>query len=197
MRHKPDRWMHAARHRNAVAAVRDRLGRASRDGGHVLVVCYGNICRSPYAAAVIRRALAPLAVPVTSAGIVGAGRPVPAFAHESAQRRGEDLTAHRSQPLSPTLVRDAALIIVMDTEQRELVKRRYVCDASAIVLLGDLDPAPIMKRAIRDPYAQSADVFEEVFTRIDRCGAVLAGCADSITPGGHAAPGSGAAALSA
>jgi protein-tyrosine-phosphatase len=171
LRHRPDRWLHPVRHRRAMAIVRERLRGTDR---RVLVVCYGNICRSPYAAAVIRRVLAPLGVKVDSAGIVGAGRPIPSHAHASAMRRGEDLSAHRSQLLSPRLVRGAALVIVMDAAQRDLVLARYVVDPASVVLLGDLDPTPILKRAIRDPYDQSPEVFEEVFARIDRCGEAIA-----------------------
>lgn len=194
IRHKPDRWLHRARHRRAVLAV---AGRVQHPEARVLVVCYGNICRSPYAAAVIRRALAPRGVPVDSAGIIGAGRRIPAHAHATALKRGADLSAHRSQLLTPALVRAASLIIVMDTAQRDHVLRSYVCDPSAIVLLGDLDPEPIEKRAIRDPYDQSLEVFEEVFARIDRCGAVIAGCAGAGAAGDTGAPEPAAASLSA
>ncbi len=171
LRHKPDRWLHPARHRRATAVVRDRV---HRPDARVLVICHGNICRSPYAAAVIRRALAPLGVPVDSAGIIGGGRRMPAHAHTSALRRGEDLSEHRSQLLTPALVRAATLVIVMDGAQRDHVMRSYVCDPGAIVLLGDLDPEPIEKRAIRDPYDQTLEVFEAVYARIDRCGACIA-----------------------
>lgn len=179
IRHKPDRWLHASRHRRAAAVVRARV---HRPGARVLVICHGNICRSPYAAAVIRRALESLGVPVDSAGIIGGGRRIPAHAYASALARGEDLSTHRSQLLTPALVRATTLIIVMDTAQRDHIVRSYVCDPTSIVLLGDLDPEPIEKRAIRDPYDQSLEVFESVFTRIDRCGAVIAGCAAGDRP---------------
>jgi protein-tyrosine phosphatase len=188
IRHSPDRWLHRARHRRAVMAV---VARLQRPRARVLVVCYGNICRSPYAAAVTRRALEPLGVPVDSAGIIGAGRRIPAHAHATALRRGADLSTHRSQLLTPALVRGASLILVMDVAQRDHLVRNYVCDPAAIVLLGDLDPEPISKRAVRDPYDQSLEVFEEVFSRIDRCGAVIEACAAAAGagPAGPARPG--------
>jgi protein-tyrosine phosphatase len=167
LRHAPDRLLHAPRHRQALEDVR-----ALTPGGRVLVVCYGNICRSPYAAALLRRALEHSGIAVESAGFVGPNRGVPAFAAATAGRRGTDLSAHRSQLLSAGLVQAAQLILVMDSAQRARLQRDWPA-ASPVVLLGDLDPLPIAKRAIRDPYDQTREVFEEVFTRIERCTDVL------------------------
>jgi protein-tyrosine phosphatase len=168
LRHAPDRLLHKHRHRRAVAAI-PQLDVGSR----VVVVCYGNICRSPYTAAALRRLLDGTGVLVESAGFVGPGRPVPAHAHATALGRGDDMSAHRAQLLTEPMVRGAQLIVVMDTAQRARLIRRTP-DAPTLLLLGDLDPQPIAKRAIRDPYAQSLDVFAEVFDRIDRSTAVLA-----------------------
>src|SRR5438046_10580226 len=68
LRNTPDRLLHARRRREA----RGRL--AGRRPASVLVICHGNICRSPFAAALLARELAPHGIPVTSAGFVGAGR---------------------------------------------------------------------------------------------------------------------------
>lgn len=168
LRHAPDRLMHKQRHRRAIAAI-PKLEVGSR----VVVVCYGNICRSPYTAAALRRLLDGTGVLVESAGFVGPGRPVPSHAHTTALGRGDDMSTHRAQLLTEPMVRGARLIVVMDTAQRARLKRRTP-DAPTLLLLGDLDPQPIAKRAIRDPYAQSLDVFAEVFDRIDRSAAVLA-----------------------
>ena len=168
LRHVPDRLMHGRRHRRAIAAVPQL-----EDGSRVVVVCYGNICRSPYAATALRRRLAGTGVLVESAGFVGPGRPVPAHAHTVALGRGDDMSQHRAQLLTEPMVRGAQLIVVMDTEQRARLVRRTP-SAPPILLLGDLDPQPIAKRAIRDPYAQSIEVFAEVFDRIDRSVEVLA-----------------------
>ncbi|MHB1296936.1 MAG: arsenate reductase/protein-tyrosine-phosphatase family protein [Gemmatimonadaceae bacterium] len=157
------------RHARAIAAARQCAG------GGVLVVCHGNICRSPFAAAVLRRALAPDEIDVVSAGSVGPGRAVPQAAHACALERGEDLSAHRSQLLTRELLQAAGLVVVMDSAQRSLIVGRHGGEAARVVLLGDLDPEPIDKRAIRDPYAQSPEVFAEVFERIERCALVLAG----------------------
>lgn len=168
LRHTPDRWLHTQRHNRAV-----ELTPALIPGDRLLVVCYGNVCRSPFAAAVLQRALARTGIVVDSAGFVGPGRPVPLFAHVTALELGLSLTGHRSQVLTETMVRDARHIVVMDAAQRaQLTRRDSACPVPQ--LLGDLDPLPIAKRAVRDPWGQSLPVFAEVFARIERCAMVLA-----------------------
>src|SRR5205809_858865 len=62
LRHTPDRLLHARRRREARARL------AARRPASVLVICHGNIWRSPFAAALLARELAPHGLPVTSAG---------------------------------------------------------------------------------------------------------------------------------
>lgn len=178
IRHAPDRWLHTQRHRSAIEAVP-----ALAPGDRVLVVCHGNVCRSPFAAAVLNRALHGSGILVDSAGFVGPGRPVPVHAQVSGENLGLKLTGHRSQLITETMLREAKLVIVMDAAQRGLLRRRentYTMPQ----LLGDLDPLPIQKRAIRDPWGQPLPVFAEVFARIERCSAVLALAIDAAASRG-------------
>ena len=138
----------------------------------VLVVCYGNICRSPFAAALLERRLAGT-IRVESAGFLGLGRPVPPIGLQVAARRGIDLSAHRSQILTAAVAQAADLIVVMDGEQERAVRAVLGAARPVLVVLGDLDPGPIETRAVRDPIWQPADVFEETYARIDRCIAEL------------------------
>ncbi len=138
----------------------------------VLFVCHGNICRSPYAAAVFRRGLpASLRqrVHVTSAGFIGPDRPAPPEAQTVARQRDIDMSGHRSRLLSDSAVQDADLIVVMDDHQRRSLQERFGVDPELVLVLGDLDPLPIQRRSIRDPYDQPLDVFEDTFSRIERC----------------------------
>lgn len=167
MRHAPDRLLHRWRRRRALGRLRQTGAPAS-----VLVVCHGNICRSPYAAASMYAALPSAlrhSVHITSAGFIGAGRPAPPEAIAVAAGLGVDLTDHRSKPLSPTVVRGAQLIVVMDTDQQRDLMQRFGRQSRDVLVLGDLDPNPIDTRAIRDPVEQPVAVFEETYARIDRC----------------------------
>ena len=181
--HVPDRLLHPCRRR---AALR-RLAQLPRPGT-VLFVCHGNICRSPYAAATARRLL-PATVAVESAGFVGPNRPSPPEAVAVAAERGIDLVPHRSQVIEMEHLRDVDLVIVMDSQQRHrLVSSRPELDGR-LVLLGDLDPEPVMRRTIPDPVEQPEEAFRTCYDRIDRCVGALAALWSA--PGGDDAHGQG------
>src|SRR5438128_12633633 len=109
LRHAPARIFHPLRRRAAAARLARRGLPAS-----ILFVCHGNICRSPLAAALLRRALSRQEVAVASAGFSDPGRPAPAEAVAAASRYGVDLSAHRSQLLTPDRARGADLVVAMD-----------------------------------------------------------------------------------
>lgn len=93
----------------------------------VLVVCTGNICRSPIAEGLFRdrgTALAGEDLEVRSAG-TWAGRRNPAMpeAVRAAAELGSDVAGHRSQRVTPTLAGAADLVITMTEEQRDEVIR--------------------------------------------------------------------------
>jgi protein-tyrosine phosphatase len=138
----------------------------------VLFICLGNICRSPYAAAAFRSLAAGENLAVDSAGFIGPGRPSPAEALQEARQRGLDLTRHRSQLVTAEALAAAELIVVMDPRQARKI-RGLGADPRRVLILGDLDPDRIEKRAIRDPFDQPGPVFSESFDRIDRCLRVL------------------------
>jgi len=94
----------------------------------ILVVCSGNICRSPIAEGLLRRALerrldggAPV---VGSAGTIAVdGAPAMPESVEAARERGVDIHAHAARRLTPGLIDGADLIIGMAAEHRETVAR--------------------------------------------------------------------------
>lgn len=162
----PDRILHGRRHRE----VRERLSRSPRPR-EILVVCYGNVCRSPYMEAVLQHALPDIVV--SSAGFFGSDRAAPEIAVALGARRGVDLSRHRSRPLTPSTVGASDLIVVMDAFQSRQLKRLFPTSRASLVIAGDLDPEFDSSRAIRDPWDCSTDVFESSFNRLDRCAAVL------------------------
>ena len=162
----PDRILHPRRH----SAARRRLAGIGRPRS-ILVVCHGNICRSPYLHAVLQRALPDVAV--SSAGFVGRDRCVPVHSLEVSERRGIDLSGFRSQALTLENVRRADLIIVMESNQARYMERVFGVRAERLVIAGDLDPVTGLTRSIRDPWMQSIRVFESCFDRLDRCALTL------------------------
>lgn len=168
LRRVVERVLHPLYRWRARAALRRRAQMRS-----LLVVCHGNICRSPFGAALLARHLASAGVRVRSAGFVGPDRACPENALVAAARWGADLSEHRSTLLMPDLVRAADLILVMDPAQGRMICERFGRSPRAIVALGDLDPAPLQVRAVRDPVEQGTDAFLDSYSRIERCVAHL------------------------
>jgi protein-tyrosine phosphatase len=166
LRAMPDRLLHERRH----FEVRERLSRMKRPQ-RLLVVCYGNICRSPYLEAVLQHSMPD--VRVESAGIMGPGRPVPELGLAVSAQRGLDLSAYRSRPLIPAVVRNADLVVVMDAAQARYINSYFRIPYKRIVIAGDLDPVPSGGRAIIDPWGKSVDTFVSSYDRLDRCAAIL------------------------
>ena len=165
-RNLPDRVLHRRRH----LAVQKLLWRAQHPR-KILVVCYGNVCRSPYLQAVLQRALPELVV--KSAGFFGSDRPVPQISIVLSAERGLDLSRYRSRPLTQSTVGNADLVIVMDSDQARQLARTFPINRARIVIAGDLDPVFDASRSITDPWNQSSDVFVSSFDRLDRCAATL------------------------
>jgi protein-tyrosine phosphatase len=89
----------------------------------ILVVCTGNICRSPMAEGFLRAALverlgaaAPVVTSAGTAGWEGSGAMEEAI--RSAQERGVDIRAHLARKLHGAMLEDADLIVCMAVEHR-------------------------------------------------------------------------------
>lgn len=171
IRYLPDQLLHNQRRRQALARIRQT------DGVRTAVfICHGNINRSAYAAAAFERALASVGhdnVVVTSAGFIGGGRAASELAQRVARRRGVNLSGHTSRLIEAEELRSCDLIVVMSTKQRDAIHHLTSRHAPLILVLGDLDPHPIRRRTVQDPYGHPEEVFVQVFDRIDRCIAQL------------------------
>ena len=105
---------------------------------HILFACQGNICRSPYAAAVLQE-IAGDTVTVTSAGMMPRpGRTVPELFQAQAAREDIDLVAHRSTWLDRESAASASMIVLFDRVNQAAFTERYPNFAVPTILLGDL-----------------------------------------------------------
>ena len=113
-----------------------RRGRPFR----ILVVCTGNICRSAYAAALLRARLDAVlsrgTVEVTSAGTdVATTVAMPQVIREGIRALGVDPDEHRITALEPDAIEDADLVLTMTARQRAAVVRIAPSAASRVQML--------------------------------------------------------------
>jgi len=92
----------------------------------ILVVCTGNICRSPMAEGFLRAALverlgeaAPFVSSAGTAGWDGSGAMEESI--RAAQERGVDIRAHLARKLHGAMLEDADLIVCMAAEHRDAI----------------------------------------------------------------------------
>jgi protein-tyrosine phosphatase len=94
----------------------------------ILVVCTGNVCRSPMAEGFLRAALeerlGEAAPAVTSAGTAGwNGSGAMDESIRAARERGVDIGTHLARRLEPRMVDEADLVVCMAADHREAVVR--------------------------------------------------------------------------
>lgn len=127
----------------------------------VLVVCIGNICRSPMGEALIAAALPHLNV--SSAG-VGAlvGQSADPLARALMAERGLDIESHRARQLTSNMCQEADLILVMDDDQRLHINQRHPFTRGKLFRLGEA-----ARVDIPDPYRLGRAAFDQALQLID------------------------------
>ena len=135
----------------------------------ILVVCAGNICRSPTAEYILKDKLQGKSIRVSSAGLTALeGKSADATAVELAQQQKIDMSAHKGRQLNSSLVAENSVILVMEQRHLSDLCNRYPQARGKTFLLGKwLDD-----KEIPDPYRQSREAFEHVYELIESaCGA--------------------------
>ena len=133
----------------------------------LLLVCVGNICRSPTAEILMRHRLQGRAgVEVASAGLQAlVGRPIDPTAAELLREAGLDPDGHRARQASPSVLAAADLVLVMEQAHLSRITREVPQVSGKTFLLGKWRGG----REIPDPYRQQRAAFEHVYGLIDDC----------------------------
>jgi len=132
----------------------------------ILVVCVGNICRSPTGERVLQKLLTNKQV--ASAGIAAEksrllGKPADETAILIAAENGVDVKGHQSQQVTPQLCAQYDLILVMEKGHMEALTRISPEARGKTMLFGQW----IGQQDIPDPYRQSREAFEHAYKLID------------------------------
>lgn len=131
----------------------------------ILIICSGNICRSPFAEAVLREMMRDSAI-VKSAGILGIeNEKASPYAFSEARKRGYDLSFHKSTALIKETVDWADLILVMDESHFKHIKKNYPAALYRTRFLAGWNDII----SIQDPYGGDLETYRKAFDEIEKC----------------------------
>lgn len=157
--------------------------------GRILVVCYGNLCRSPMAQGLLQARLAD-GWRVESAGTSAAGGDPPTGRAQQVLREdhGIDIGDQRSSPLTVGAIQAADHVLTMSIDQARLVAALSTSAASKLRLFGAFAPAseasdysadpggePASLLEVADPIGGSLERYRETAGRLARAADVIAG----------------------
>jgi len=127
----------------------------------ILVVCVGNLCRSPVAVGFLRQLLP--TKKISSAGLqANPHRGSDTVTLDIASELGLDLSAHTPRKLSDGLINEHDLILVMERLHQNAVLEKVPTAAGKMFLMGHWSAM----REITDPFRQSIDLYQLVFSQL-------------------------------
>lgn len=132
----------------------------------IMIVCVGNICRSPTAEILLREALTLKSsdIVVSSAGISAVkNKPIEATARIVLEEHGHTVTEHSGTQLTAARVNESDLILVMEPGHVNAVLEIAPEARGKVLLLGKWQD----NREISDPYRQGKPAFEHAYALIE------------------------------
>ena len=129
---------------------------------NILVLCIGNICRSPIAEALLRQQFPDKTIASAGLGAL-VGYPADPLSIEVSAEQGVDLSAHRARQLSSWMCQAADLILVMEQRHKVEVEQLHPLVRGKVFRLGELG-----KFDIEDPHRKPREAFDTAYAHIAR-----------------------------
>lgn len=133
---------------------------------NILILCIGNICRSPIAEALFadRFKQASLDTTISSAGLAAlVAKPADALGQALMLERGFDISSHRARQISPDILFGSDLILTMTADQQKQVEHGYPSTCGRVHRLGKWGCYDVP-----DPFQRPKLVFEQALALIEQ-----------------------------
>jgi protein-tyrosine phosphatase len=140
-----------------------RTGYTASMVNRILIVCVGNICRSPTAEVMLRDRLREKGTLVESAGLAAlVGQPIDPTAESVLGRNGLTAVGHVARQLSQAMLSAADMVLAMDNRHVSAIQALAPQVRGKTFFLGRWQD----DRPIPDPYGRDLTEFERTFGMI-------------------------------